>query len=162
MPSINEVTLLGHLGGDAETRFTPNGVAVTNFSLATTRRWADESKEGGFAEETDWHRIQAWRISDEVQKRLLKGHLVLVKGRLHTRRYTDKDGIERFPVEIVCGPGQVMHMRAPERRGPRDEDVPADMVSSPRSYQRGGSAGNTPEPGEITDEGFLSDERVPF
>lgn len=158
MPSENFVLLMGHLGQDAETRFTPSGVAVTNFSIATTRRWADEKAEGGFAEATDWHRVQAWRQSDYIQESLKKGNLIMVKGRLQTRQYTDKEGTERWITEVICGPGGVMFLREPNRRGPRDEDAPADLVSAPRSHRNGGTSATPAGVVEMAPE----DDYVPF
>ena len=98
--SINKVILLGHLGKDAETKFTPSGVAVTNFTLATSRRWKDQ-QSGEWKEETEWHRVVMWR-SENVSNYLLKGKQVYVEGRLQTRSWEDKDGQKRYTTEIVA------------------------------------------------------------
>lgn len=98
--SINKVILLGHLGKDAETKFTPSGVAVTNFTLATSRRWKDQ-QSGEWKEETEWHRIVMWR-SENVSNYLLKGKQVYVEGRLQTRSWEDKEGQKRYTTEIVA------------------------------------------------------------
>ena len=76
--SVNKVILLGHLGKDAETKFTPSGTAVSNFTLATSRRWKDQ-QTGEWKEETEWHRIVLWR-SENVSNYLLKGKQVYVEG----------------------------------------------------------------------------------
>lgn len=133
MPSVNQITLMGHLGQDAETRFTPNGVAVTNFSLATTRRWKASPQDAEFQERTDWHRVVAWRCSDKLQEYLKKGNLVYVQGRSETRQYTDKQGIERWITEVIAL--RVDFLREPFRSGsgPRDEDAPAGPEIPPPS-----------------------------
>jgi len=97
--SLNRVTLLGHLGKDAEVKHTPNGTSVGNFSIATERRWKDKNSDE-WKSETDWHRITAWRV-DGVAPYLLKGKAVLVEGRLQTRSY-DKDGEKRYVTEVVA------------------------------------------------------------
>lgn len=76
--SVNKVILVGHLGKDAETRFTPSGVACTNFTVATNRRWKDQ-QTGEWKEETDWHRIVLWR-SENLANYLTKGKQVYVEG----------------------------------------------------------------------------------
>ncbi len=98
--SLNRVTLLGHLGKDAEIKHTPSGLSVANFSIATERRWKDQ-QSGEWKSETDWHRIQAWRV-DGVGQFLTKGKAVLVEGRLQTRSYDDKDGVKRYVTEVVA------------------------------------------------------------
>lgn len=98
--SVNKVILVGHLGRDAETRFTPSGAACTNFSVATNRRWKDQ-QTGDWKEETDWHRIVLWR-SENLANYLTKGTQVYVEGRLQTRSYDDKDGKKVYTTEVVA------------------------------------------------------------
>ncbi len=98
--SVNKVILLGHLGKDAETKFTPSGTSLTQFTLATNRRWKDQ-QTGEWKEETDWHRCVLWR-SENVSNYLLKGKQVYIEGRLQTRSYDDKDGQKRYVTEVVC------------------------------------------------------------
>src|SRR5919112_1775685 len=98
--SINKAILLGHLGKDAETKFTPSGTARTSFTLATSRRWKDQ-QTGDWKEETDWHNVTLWR-SENLANYLLKGKQVYVEGRLHTRSYDDKDGNKRWITEVVA------------------------------------------------------------
>ena len=90
--------LIGNLGRDAETRHTPSGVAVTNFSIATARRIKDQS--GEWRDETDWHDIVLWR-GENVAPYLLKGTQVYVEGRLQTRSWDDKEGNRKFTTEVV-------------------------------------------------------------
>ena len=88
--SVNKVVLLGHLGKDAETKFTPSGVSRTTFTLATSRRWKDQ-QSGEWKEETDWHSCVMWR-AENLANYLLKGKQIYVEGRLQTRSYDDKEG----------------------------------------------------------------------
>src|SRR5512141_435034 len=98
--SVNKVILLGHLGRDAETKFTPSGTSVSNFTLATNRRVKDQ-QTGEWRDETDWHRCTLWR-SENISNYLLKGKQVYIEGRLQTRSYDDKDGQKRYATEVVC------------------------------------------------------------
>ncbi|MBI3664957.1 MAG: single-stranded DNA-binding protein, partial [Acidobacteria bacterium] len=98
--SVNKVILLGNLGRDPETRYTPNGTPCTNFTLATSRRWKDQ-QTGEWKEETDWHRIVLWR-SENVLPHLQKGKQVFIEGRLQTRNWEDKDGNKRSTTEVVA------------------------------------------------------------
>src|SRR5947199_10847589 len=98
--SVNKVILVGHLGRDAETKFTPSGIAKTTFSVATSRRWKDQ-QTGEWKEETDWSNIVLWR-SENVANYLTKGKQVYVEGRLSTRSYDDKDGKKQYRTELVA------------------------------------------------------------
>lgn len=120
MPSVNKVTLMGHLGKDAETRFTPQGVSVTQFSVATTHSWKPQGATE-WKEDTTWHNVVAWRLSDKLQPLLIKGNLVYVEGRLQTRSY-EKDGATKYITEVVAD--RVHFLREPFRGGPRDEEAP--------------------------------------
>lgn len=99
--SLNKVLLIGHLGKDAETRHTPSGIAVTNFSLATSRRF---KKNDEWVEETDWHDIVLWR-GDNVAPYLLKGVQVHIEGRLQTRSWEDDSGQKKYRTEVVVDMG---------------------------------------------------------
>jgi single-strand DNA-binding protein len=98
--SVNKVILIGHLGRDAETAFTASQVAVTKFSVATSRRWKDQAT-GDWKEETDWSRVVLWR-GEAVAPYLLKGKQIYVEGRLQTRSYDDKDGKKVWTTEVVA------------------------------------------------------------
>lgn len=98
---LNKVILIGRLGRDPETRYMPNGDAVCNFSLATTESWKDQS--GQKKERTEWHNITMYRKLAEIAAQYLKkGSLVYLEGKIQSRKYTGKDGIERTAYEIVC------------------------------------------------------------
>jgi single-strand DNA-binding protein len=97
--SVNKCIFVGNLGRDAETKFTPSGIAKTNFSIATERRWKDR-ESGEWKSETDWIPVVLWR-SENLANYLLKGKQVYVEGRLQTRSY-DKDGEKRYVTEVVA------------------------------------------------------------
>src|ERR1700722_17894366 len=98
--SVNKVILLGNLGKDAETKFTPSGVARSSFSIATSRRWKDK-ESGEWKEETDWSNVTLWR-SENLANYLTKGKQVYVEGRLQTRSYEDKDGKKVYATDVVA------------------------------------------------------------
>ena len=98
--SVNKVILLGNLGRDAETKFTPSGAAVTRFSVATTRSWKDQ-QSNEWKEETNWTNVTLWR-QENLANYLTKGKQVYVEGRLQTRSYDDKDGKKVYATEVVA------------------------------------------------------------
>ena len=102
---LNRVQIIGNLGADPEMRYTPSGSAVTNFRVAVSRN--RRGQDGNMIDETEWFRIVAWdsgnyKLAEICNEYLRKGHKVYVEGRLQSRKYTDKDGIERTSVEIVA------------------------------------------------------------
>ena len=101
MASVNKVILLGNLGRDPETRYTTGGDAVTNLNIATSEQWKDKSGEK--QERTEWHRVVLFGRQAEIAGEYLKkGRSVYIEGRLQTRKYTDKDGVEKYSTEIVA------------------------------------------------------------
>ncbi len=112
MASVNKVILVGNLGRDPETRYMPDGAAITNVSLATTFAWNDK-KSGEKKEETEWHRIVfRGRLAEIVGEYLKKGSQVYVEGRLRTRKWQDKEGHDRYTTEIVGDTMQMLGSRA--------------------------------------------------
>ena len=102
MASVNKVILIGNLGRDPEVRYTPGGSAVCNISLATTRNWKDKNS-GEKMEETEWHRVVFFdRLAEIAGEYLKKGRPVYVEGRLKTRKWTDKDGVEKYTTEVMA------------------------------------------------------------
>ncbi|MEC4720460.1 single-stranded DNA-binding protein [Noviherbaspirillum sp. CPCC 100848] len=111
MASVNKVILVGHLGRDPETRYMPNGDSVTNVAVATTETWKDKGS-GERKELTEWHRVTFYRKLAEIAKEYLKkGSQVYVEGRLQTRKWTDKDGVERYTTEIIADTMQMLGSR---------------------------------------------------
>jgi len=102
MASVNKVILLGNLGRDPETRYTTGGDAVTNLSIATSEQWKD--KNGEKQERTEWHRVVLFGRQAEIAGEYLKkGRSVYIEGRLQTRKYTDKDGVEKYSTDSGSG-----------------------------------------------------------
>jgi single-strand DNA-binding protein len=151
--SVNKVILLGNLGKDAETKFTPGGVPRTTFSVATSRRWKDQ-QSGEWKEETDWHNVVLWR-QENIGNYLTKGKQVYVEGRLRTRNYEDKDGKKVYTTEVVAD--EVLLLGGRGEGGGSDEQRSAPM-SAPRASQRP-SAQAAEEPS--SDFGATDDD-VPF
>lgn len=98
--SLNKVMLIGNLGKDAETRFTTNNLSVTNFTLATSSGY--KGKDGNWVNETTWHNIVSWNLSDYFKENLKKGRKFYVEGRISKRDYTDKENIKRYMTEVVA------------------------------------------------------------
>lgn len=111
MASLNKVILIGHLGKDPETRYIPNGDAVTNITLATTDTWKD--KNGEKQEKTEWHRVTFYRKLAEIAGEYLKkGRMVYVEGRLETRKWQDKEGHDRYTTEIIASDMKMLSSRS--------------------------------------------------
>ena len=97
--SLNKIMLIGNLGRDAETRFTTNNLSVTNFSIATTRSFKD--KEGNWQNETTWHNLTGFNLSDYYKDNLKKGKKFYIEGRISKRDYNDKDGNKRTSTDVI-------------------------------------------------------------
>ncbi len=155
--SVNKVILVGNLGKDAETKFTPGGAAVTKFTIATGRRWKDQ-QSGEWKEETDWHNVVLWR-AENLANYLTKGKQVYVEGRLHTRSYDDKDGKKQYFTEVVAEDVILLGGRGGEApAGGGGEYASAGPVSMPRSAQRQAPAA---APAESMNQ-EITDDDVPF
>ena len=108
MASINKVILIGNVGKDPEVRYTPSGAAICNISIATSRNWKDKNS-GERQEETEWHRVVFYdRLAEIAGEYLRKGRSVYVEGRLKTRKWADKDGIEKYTTEIIADQMQML------------------------------------------------------
>ena len=102
MASVNKVTLIGNLGRDPEVRYAPSGSAICNVAIATSRSWKDKTS-GERQEETEWHRVVFYdRLAEIAGEYLKKGKSVYIEGRLKTRKWTDKDGVEKYTTEIIA------------------------------------------------------------
>jgi single-strand DNA-binding protein len=108
MASVNKVIVLGNLGRDPEVRYTPNGSAVCNLRIATTRNWKNKDS-GEKMEETEWHSVVLYDRQAEIAGEYLKkGRPVYIEGRLKTRKWTDKEGVEKYTTEIVADSMQLL------------------------------------------------------
>lgn len=126
--SLNKAILIGRLGRDPEVRHMPNGEAVCNFSIATSETWKDQS--GQKQERTEWHAITLYRRMAEVAGQYLKkGSLVYIEGRIQSRKYTDKNGIERTAYEII---GSEMKMLGGKAEGSSESANTAEPPAPPR------------------------------
>jgi single-strand DNA-binding protein len=128
---LNQAQIIGHLGKDPEVRYLPSGEAVANFSIATTEKWKDKNS-GEQREETEWHRISVFgRLAEIVGEYLKKGSLVFIQGKIKTRKYTDKDGAERYATEIRA---ETMKMLGGRQDGERSAP-PAQRPAAPQRQQ---------------------------
>ncbi len=165
MASVNKVILLGNLGRDPETRYTTDGGAVTNLNIATSEQWKDKSGEK--QERTEWHRVVLFgRTAEIAGEYLKKGRSVYIEGRLQTRKYTDKDGVEKYSTEIVA---DRMQLIGGAREGGGGGDVEFNAGASAGATSGGGgrressgsSGGAAPKGGgKKTTEDF--DDDIPF
>jgi len=111
MPALNRVQLIGYLGRDPESKYTPTGKRVTAFPIGITQRWKDES--GELREHTEWVNIEAWgRLAEICHEYLTKGSLVYIEGRLRTNRYEDQEGGNRYFTKVVAQIIQFLDSRA--------------------------------------------------
>lgn len=118
MASVNKVILVGNLGRDPEVRYSPEGAAICNVSIATTSQWKDRNS-GERREETEWHRVVFYnRLAEIAGEYLKKGRSVYVEGRLKTRKWQDKDtGADRYSTEIVADQMQMLGGRGDTGEG---------------------------------------------
>jgi single-strand DNA-binding protein len=122
MAGVNKVVLIGHLGRDPEVRYTADGQAVANFSIATSDEWTDKDT-GEKKQRTEWHRIVAWRRLGEIcGEYLSKGRQVYVEGKIQTKSW-EKDGITRYTTEIIASDVQFLGGRDSAREAISPEDT---------------------------------------
>jgi single-strand DNA-binding protein len=132
MASVNKVILLGHLGQDPELRYTTGGEPVVNISVATAEQWKDKAT-GEKREATEWHRVGIFGKPAEIAAQYLrKGSQVFVEGKIRSKKYTDKSGIERVAFEIICdsftmvGKSDQATPKAAPKPAPKSEPFPDD------------------------------------
>ncbi len=140
MASVNKVILIGNLGRDPETRYMPDGGAITNISVATTDVWKD--KQGEKQEKTEWHRVAFFgKLAEIAGEYLKKGSQVYVEGRLQTRKWQDKEGVDKYTTEIVADRMQMLGSRQGMGGGAADREAPPDREGG---AARGGAAKPAP------------------
>jgi len=141
MASVNKVIIVGNLGADPETRYTPSGDAVTNIRVATTDRWKDKAS-GEMKEATEWHRIAFFgRLAEVAGEYLKKGSQVYVEGSLRTRKWQDKEGQDRYSTEIR---GDVMQMLG-SRAGSGEPREPAGQRAEAKAAEGKAAEGKAAE-----------------
>lgn len=170
---LNRIQIIGHLGRDPEMRYTSQGTPVTNFTIAVSERRKD--RDGNAYDETEWFRVSAWdKLAEICNEYLAKGRQVYVEGPLRTRKYTDRDGIERTSLEITARDIVLLGGRGEGDRGggyggsygggdAENEDDYDDSRPAPRSAppsQGRAPAGGRNQPQPI--EGDISDDEIPF
>jgi single-strand DNA-binding protein len=156
MASVNKVILVGNLGADPETRYMPNGDAVCNIRLATTESWKDK-QSGEKKEITEWHRVVFYRKLAEIAGQFLKkGAQVYLEGRIRTRKWTDKEGQERYTTEIEANEMQMLGRReGMGDAGPRE--------SSGAGSASGGGKAAPAKPATSSGGGFNDfEDDIPF
>ena len=167
MASVNKVIIIGNLGRDPEVRYNPNGAAWCTISLATTRNWKDKTS-GEKVEETEWHRVVFNdRLAEIAGEYLKKGRSIYVEGRLKTRKWTDKDGVEKFTTEIIANEMQMLGSR--EGAGGGDEGGYGrgserggdDRAEAPRSAPATRPAASKPATKSATGFDDMDDD-IPF
>lgn len=128
MASLNKVIIIGHLGRDPESRYMPSGEQVTSISVATTESWKDKS--GNKQEQTEWHRIAFFgKLAEIAGQYLKKGSQVYVEGRIRTRKYTDRDGVERYQTQIIADTMQMLGSKQDGSTQPAGTKQPAQRNS---------------------------------
>src|SRR5947209_18508484 len=166
--SVNKVILIGNLGRDAETKFTPSGASVTRFAVATTRSWKDQ-QSNEWKEETNWTNVVLWR-QENLSNYLTRGKQVYVEGRIQTRSYDDKDGKKVYSTEVVAD--DVILLGGRGEGAPPAEGLSASAQSgAPRTAGAGQSrprpaavpaAAPSATPDEQSFDQGITDDDVPF
>jgi single-strand DNA-binding protein len=151
---VNKVILIGNLGRDPEVRYSPNGQAIANVTIATSESWKDKNT-GEKQEKTEWHRVVFFgRLAEIAGEYLKKGSQVFVEGRLQTRKWQDKDGQERYTTEIVANEMQMLGSRA-------GGGMPAESVNQDTSYAEAGGGNKKPAAKSPAGGGDFDDD-IPF
>ena len=143
MASVNKVIIVGNLGRDPEIRYMPSGDAIANIAVATSFRSKDKNT-GEQKEVTEWHRISFFgRLAEIVGQYLKKGSSVYVEGRLQTRKYTDKDGVEKYATDIVANEMQMLGGRG-EGAGMMDDQNSEQPARAPKKKDEQGGEARAP------------------
>ena len=159
MASVNKVILVGNLGRDPETRYSPDGAAICNVSIATTSQWKDKAS-GERKEETEWHRVTFYgRLAEIAGEYLKKGRSVYVEGRLKTRKYKDKEGIEKYATDIIADQMQMLGGREGMGGGGGDSD--GGGYAGQSGDARGGAGGRSPAAPAVAGEGAAAKRPAP-
>ena len=166
MASINKVIIIGNLGRDPEVRYTPNGNAVCNLRVATTRSWKNKDS-GDKVEETEWHTVALYdRAAEIAGEYLKKGRPVYIEGRLKTRKWQDKDGNDRYTTEIVSENMQLLGGREGMGGGGADEGgggYEGAQRSAPAPASRPAAAAAATPAAKSSSTGFDNmDDDIPF
>jgi single-strand DNA-binding protein len=155
---LNKMQIIGFLGKDPESRYLPSGEAISNFSIATTERWKDKAS-GEQREATEWHRCSVFgRLAEVCNEYLRKGSLVFVEGKLKTRKWQDRDGIDRYTTDVHLYEMKMLPNGKRDDGGEQREQRPASSAPAPRPAPSGGIGSGGHAPGSFDD--FADD--IPF
>jgi single-strand DNA-binding protein len=163
MASVNKVILVGNLGRDPEMRYLPSGEAVANLAIATTDKYKDKS--GQMVEATEWHRVSFFgRTAEVCGQYLKKGSQVYVEGSIRTRKYTDKEGIEKYATEIRGDRMQMLGGRSGGGMADMDDGSHDQSAPPPRSQPRSNTGASAPAAAQRpASSGFDDmDDDIPF
>jgi len=137
MASMNKAILIGRVGQDPDLKYTTNGQAVCNISVATDEGYKDRNS-GQKVEKTEWHKVQCWRQTAEfVAKYISKGRLVLIEGKIQTRKWQDQNGNDRYATEILAHNVQALD-RDPNQQGNRQQQQSNQGGQQQGGYQQQG------------------------
>jgi single-strand DNA-binding protein len=163
MASVNKVIIVGNLGRDPEIRYMPSGDPIANIAVATSYKSKDPDT-GEQKEQTEWHRIAFFgRLAEIVGQYLKKGSSVYVEGRLQTRKYTDKDGVERYPTDIIAE--QMQMLGGPDAgQHDADEDGQTEQAAPAAAAPQGSKRGSRPaaKGAKPAPAAAAADEPTPF
>jgi len=158
---INKVILVGNLGGDPETRYTANGAAITNITLATSESWRDK-QTGETQERTEWHRIVFFnRLAEIAGEYLRKGRQVYIEGSLRTRKWQGQDGQDRWTTEIVANEMQMLGNRGDDA-GSRPSGGGGFRNQRPEQPKQQQPAQQNQESQQSAAEDGFTDDDIPF
>jgi single-strand DNA-binding protein len=145
MPSLNKMQLIGNLGRDPEVRYTPGGSPVTSLRIATTRTWKDK-ESGEKVEETEWHAIVLYnRLAEIAGEYLKKGRSVYIEGRMRTRKWQDKDGVDRYTTEVIGDEMQMLGDRPANAETPAPDSDASEHVGKSKAAKSGKGLRKTPD-----------------
>jgi single-strand DNA-binding protein len=156
MASVNKVLIVGNLGRDPEVRYAQSGAAICSVTIATSRQWKDKNS-GERQEETEWHRVTLFdRLAEIAAEYLKKGRPVYIEGRLKTRKYMDKDGVEKYSTDIIATEMQLL--------GGRESDAESTESAPRRSVPDRQPQAPAPKSISKSPVGFgaMDDDDIPF
>lgn len=162
MASVNKVIIVGNLGRDPEVRYMPSGDAVANIAVATTDKWKDK-QTGEQKEQTEWHRVSFFgKLAEIVGQYLTKGSQIYIEGKLQTRKYTDKDGVEKFATEIRADTMQMLGSRQGGDGG-QQNSAPRQQGNAPQQRQAAPQQRQAPRQQSQHNGGFDGmEDDIPF
>lgn len=161
MSGVNKVIIVGRLGQDPEVRYTPSGSAVANLSVATSETWKDK-ESGQRQEKTEWHRVVMFgRIAEVAGEYLRKGAQVYLEGKLQTRKWQDREGVDRYTTEVVIDMKGTMQMLDSRQGGQQDGGQPAGGQGQGGAY-REASGGRAPSQERQAPPADDFDDDIPF